>query len=101
MRINTSGATISAVVGGSGRPVLLLHGYPQTHVMWHKVASGLAERFTIVAADLRGYGDSEKPAAGADHFEYSKRAMAADQVRVMSALGFDRFARDYAAAFRS
>src|SRR5215470_18951789 len=56
MRINTSGATINAVVGGSGPPLLLLHGYPQTHVMWHKVAPALAERFTVVAADLRGYG---------------------------------------------
>jgi len=61
MRINTNGATINAVVGGSGPPVLMLHGYPQTHVMWHKVAPGLAERFTVVAADLRGYGDSSKP----------------------------------------
>ena len=92
MRINTSGATINAVVGGSGPPVLLLHGYPQTHVMWHKVAPGLAERFTVVAADLRGYGDSSKPADGTNHSNYSKRAMAKDQVEVMAHLGFEKFA---------
>src|SRR2546427_6578501 len=78
MRINTSGATINAVVGGSGPPVLMLHGYPQTHVMWHKVAPRLSERFTVVAADLRGYGDSSKPPDGANHANYSKRAMAKD-----------------------
>src|ERR1700741_1175145 len=76
VRINTGGATINAVMGGSGPPVLMLHGYPQTHVMWHKVAPGLAERFTVVAADLRGYGDSSKPPDGANHVNYSKRAMA-------------------------
>jgi len=65
MRITTSGATINAVVGGSGPPVLMLHGYPQTHVMWHKVAPGLAERFTVVAADLRGYGDRKEKAVDA------------------------------------
>jgi haloacetate dehalogenase len=92
MRINTSGATIHAVVGGSGPPLLLLHGYPQTHVMWHKVAPGLAERFTVVAADLRGYGDSSKPPDGANHANYSKRAMAKDQVEVMTHLGFEKFA---------
>ena len=92
MRINTSGAAINAVVGGSGPPVLLLHGYPQTHVMWHKVAPGLAERFTVVAADLRGYGDSSKPADGTNHSNYSKRAMAKDQVEVMTHLGFEKFA---------
>src|SRR5215468_10006698 len=92
MRINTSGATINAVVGGSGPPVLLLHGYPQTHVMWHKVAPGLAQRFTVVAADLRGYGDSSKPPDGTNHANYSKRAMAKDQVEVMTHLGFEKFA---------
>ncbi len=92
MRINTSGAAINAVVGGSGPPVLLLHGYPQTHIMWHKVAPGLAERFTVVAADLRGYGDSSKPADGTNHSNYSKRAMAKDQVEVMTHLGFEKFA---------
>jgi len=92
MRIDTSGATINAVMGGSGPPVLLLHGYPQTHVMWHKVAPGLAERFTVVAADLRGYGDSSKPPDGLNHVNYSKRAMAKDQVEVMTHLGFEKFA---------
>ena len=92
MRINTSGATINAVVGGSGPPVLMLHGYPQTHVMWHKVAPALAERFTVVAADLRGYGDSSKPPDGVNHVNYSKRAMAKDQVEVMAHLGFEKFA---------
>jgi haloacetate dehalogenase len=71
--------------------VLLLHGYPQTHVIWHRVAPRLAERFNVVASDLRGYGDSGKPATTADHAPYSKRAMAADQVALMKALGFGRF----------
>ena len=79
-------------IGGAGPPVLLLHGYPQTHVMWHKVAPSLAERFTVVAADLRGYGASGKPAGGDRHEAYSKRAMAADQAALMSGLGFARFA---------
>ena len=91
-RIQTSGAVINTVSGGSGPPVLLLHGYPQTHVMWHKVAPLLAERFTVVMTDLRGYGDSSKPAAGENHTNYSKRAMALDQIEVMRALGFNRFA---------
>lgn len=78
--------------GGSGPPLLLLHGYPQTHVMWHRVAPALAERFTVVAADLRGYGASGKPPGGEGHEGYSKRAMAADQVALMAGLGFERFA---------
>ena len=89
--IKTSGATIHAVVGGSGPPVILLHGYPQTHVMWHKIAPQLAQRFTIVAADLRGYGDSSKPPEGANHAGYSKRAMAQDMAEVMTQLGFQKF----------
>jgi haloacetate dehalogenase len=80
------------VQGGSGPPLLLLHGYPQTHVMWHKVAPLLARHFTVIATDLRGYGDSSKPPGGADHAGYSKRAMARDQVEAMSQLGFERFA---------
>ena len=90
--IKTSGATISAWIGGSGPPLLLLHGYPQTHVMWHKVAPTLAERFTVVATDLRGYGKSEKLDGGEAHVNFSKRAMALDQVEVMRQLGFARFA---------
>lgn len=91
-RIATSGATINLVTGGSGPPLLLLHGYPQTHVMWRKVAPRLARDFTLVIPDLRGYGDSSKPPAGADFAAYSKRALAQDQVEVMTALGFGRFA---------
>jgi haloacetate dehalogenase len=79
-------------VGGSGPPVLLLHGHPQSHVMWHRVAPKLAERFTVVCADLRGYGDSARPRGGGDHATYAKRAMAGDQVAVMNQLGFERFA---------
>jgi haloacetate dehalogenase len=91
-RIQTTGATINVVRGGSGPPLLLLHGYPQTHVEWHKIAPRLAERFTVVMTDLRGYGDSSKPPDGENHAGYAKRAMARDQVEVMRALGFDRFA---------
>ncbi len=90
-RIATSGATIHCVVGGSGAPLLLLHGYPQTHAIWHRVAPRLAQRYTVVCSDLRGYGDSSKPDGGAGHAGYSKRAMAKDQVEVMQALGFARF----------
>jgi haloacetate dehalogenase len=82
---------IHARRAGSGPPLLLLHGYPQTHVMWHAVAPALAEDFTVVACDLRGYGESDKPPTTADHWPYTKRAMARDQVAVMHALGFDRF----------
>jgi haloacetate dehalogenase len=77
--------------GGSGPPLLLLHGHPQTHVMWHRVAPALAERFTVIAPDLRGYGDSSKPASTADHAPYAKRAMAADQIALMRHFGFERF----------
>jgi haloacetate dehalogenase len=85
------GADIHLVVGGHGPPLLLLHGYPQTHVCWHRVVPLLADTFTIVAPDLRGYGDSGKPATDAAHEPYSKRRMAADQIRVMEQLGFNRF----------
>lgn len=91
-RIDTAGASINLVTGGSGPPLLLLHGYPQTHVMWRKVAPRLAADFTVVVPDLRGYGDSSKPPADADFAAYSKRALAQDQVEVMKALGHDRFA---------
>ena len=90
-RIKTSGAEIALVQGGSGSPLLLVHGYPQTHAIWHKVAPRLAERFTVVAPDLRGYGASSKPPTDDKHLPYSKRAMALDLVEAMTALGFDRF----------
>ncbi|MBZ5602388.1 MAG: alpha/beta hydrolase [Acidobacteriia bacterium] len=90
-KIQTTGATIHAISAGSGPPLLLLHGYPQTHVMWHRIAPRLAEKFTVIAADLRGYGDSSKPDDGKNHFGYSKRAMAQDQVEVMHHFGFDKF----------
>jgi haloacetate dehalogenase len=90
--IQANGVSIRVCHGGAGPPVLLLHGYPQTHLMWHRVAPLLAQRFTVVCADLRGYGDSGKPPGGGDHAAYSKRTMARDQLEVMGALGFERFA---------
>jgi haloacetate dehalogenase len=90
--IETAGTTIHLRTGGAGPPLLLLHGYPQSHVMWHLVAPRLAERFTVVCADLRGYGDSGKPGSDPEHAAYSKRASANDMVEVMAALGHDRFA---------
>jgi haloacetate dehalogenase len=90
-QITTSGTTINLVKGGDGPPLLLLNGYPQTHVMWHKIAPRLAEDFTVVAADLRGYGDSGKPHGDPQHLNYSKRAMAQDMVEVMQQLGFESF----------
>src|SRR5271168_4760318 len=91
-RIETSGAKINLVTGGSGPPLLLLHGYPQTHLMWRKLAPRLAAEFTVVVPDLRGYGDSAKPPTGPDNAGCSKRALALDQVETMAALGFERFA---------
>jgi haloacetate dehalogenase len=85
-------ASIHGRIGGEGPPLLLLHGYPQTHAMWHRVAPMLASRFTVVVADLRGYGRSSKPSTSPDHAPYSKRAMAADMVAVMAELGHPRFA---------
>lgn len=89
--LDVGGIRIALERAGHGPPLLLLHGYPQTRTCWHLVAPRLVRRFTVVAADLRGYGDSGKPAGSPDHREYSKRAMANDLVAVMSALGFDRF----------
>jgi haloacetate dehalogenase len=89
--IETGHVAIRVRHGGGGPPVLLLHGFPQTHMMWHNVAPRLAREFTVIAADLRGYGGSSKPLTTADHEPYSKRAMAGDMVTVMERLGFDRF----------
>jgi haloacetate dehalogenase len=83
--------SVHARVGGDGPPLLLLHGFPQSHLMWHPVAPGLAERFTVVAADLPGYGDSFRPPVSDDHAGHAKRALAADLVAVMAELGHDRF----------
>ena len=91
-QVHAGDVSINLVRGGEGPPVLLLHGYPQTHVMWHRVAPLLSEHFTVVCADLRGYGDSSKPPADAEHETYSKRTMARDQLAVMRALGYERFA---------
>ncbi|HYG55419.1 MAG TPA: alpha/beta hydrolase [Burkholderiales bacterium] len=90
-RIKTSGATINLVIGGEGPPLLMLHGYPQTHAMWHKVAPELARDYTVVCADLRGYGDSSKPKGLPGHANYSKRAVALDMVEVMEDLGFLKY----------
>ena len=86
-----NGIQIAATIGGSGPPLLLLHGHPQTRAIWHRAAAQLAQHHTVVAADLRGYGDSSKPAGSPDHGNYAKRAMAQDQVALMQHLGFDRF----------
>ncbi len=90
--IHHDGVTLRVRSGGSGPPLLLLHGHPQTHAMWHRVAPALAERFTVVAMDLRGRGDSSRLPSSADHAFYSKRVMAADAVAAMRAFGFERFA---------
>jgi haloacetate dehalogenase len=90
-RIGTAETDIRCVVGGDGPPVLMLHGYPQTHVTWHRVAPALARHYTVVCADLRGYGDSGKPPSDASHAAYSKRAMAQDMVELMRDLGHPQF----------
>ena len=90
-RVATSGAEINCVIGGAGPPLLLLHGAPQSHASWFACAPELAKHYTVVAADLRGYGDSSKPPDGENHANYSKRAMALDQVEVMRHFGFDSF----------
>ena len=91
-RVGTRGAELQAVIGGSGPPLLLIHGAPLTHLSWFRVAPELAKHYTVIAADLRGYGDSSKPADGDRHINYSKRAMAQDQIDLMKHFGFDRFA---------
>ncbi len=90
--LETDRGTIHARVGGSGPPLLLIHGYPQTHLMWHAAAPLLAQRFTVVATDLAGYGDSLRPIPAPDHAPHSKRALARDQLQAMASLGHDRFA---------
>ena len=89
--IDTGEAVLRVRHGGSGPPLLLLHGHPQTHVMWHKLAPRLAQDFSVVMADLRGYGDSSKPPTAPDHAPYSKRAMARDQLALMRQLGYEQF----------
>jgi haloacetate dehalogenase len=92
IQVQTSEALINGVMGGSGPPVLLLHGWPQTHVEWQLVAAALAKAFTVIAVDMRGYGDSSKPLDGNNHEGYSKRATARDQIELMQHLGFEHFA---------
>ena len=86
-----NGIQIAGHIGGSGSPLLLLHGHPQTHAIWHKLAPALMKSHTLVMTDLRGYGDSSKPQGDVDHSNYSKRVVAQDQVEVMNQLGFDHF----------
>jgi len=90
--VDTPRGPVHARLGGAGPPLLLLHGYPETHLMWHPVAPGLAERYTVVAADLPGYGDSFLPPVSEDHAAHSKRALAEDLLAAMAALGHERFA---------
>ena len=90
-RTEVNGTTINYLRGGSGPALLLLHGHPQTHAMWHRVAPRLAEHYSVVAADLRGYGDSGKPVGLPDHSNYSKRVMGQDQIDLMASLGFPQF----------
>ena len=89
--VDTGEAVLRVRQGGSGPPLLLLHGHPQTHVMWHKLAPRLAQHFSVVLADLRGYGESSKPPTAPDHAPYSKRAMARDMVALMRQLGHEQF----------
>jgi Predicted hydrolases or acyltransferases (alpha/beta hydrolase superfamily) len=86
-RLTTQGADINVASAGSGPPLLLLHGYPQTHYMWHKTAPALSQHFHVICPDLRGYGDSSKPESNAQHTPYSKREMAKDMVEIMQQLG--------------
>ncbi len=90
--IETTGTSINVVTGGNGPPLLLLHGFPQTNILWRKIAPDLARDYTLIMPDLRGYGDSGKPPAGNNHVNYSKRSMARDQIEVVEKLGFREFA---------
>ncbi len=90
-QLDVNGTTINLVKGGSGTPMLMLHGYPQTHAMWNKIAPRLSKDFTVVCPDLRGYGDSAKVEGDPEHMNYSKRVMAQDQVDVMKQLGYEKF----------
>src|SRR5215469_1527079 len=90
-KVNVAETEIFIRRKGSGRPLLLLHGFPETHLMWHAVAPALADAFTVVCADLRGYGASGKPPSSPDHAPYAKTAMSRDMVRLMKTLGFSRF----------
>jgi haloacetate dehalogenase len=89
--ISVSGGSIFTTVAGTGPPLLLLHGFPQTHLMWRDVAPLLASEFTVICADLRGYGASACPPSTPDHLPYSKRAMAAEMVELMEKFGFSEF----------
>src|SRR5690349_14091863 len=89
--IDLGAVTVRVRHGGSGPPLLLLHGHPQTHMMWHAIAPLLARDFTVIAPDLRGYGESSKPESAPDHMPYSKRVMALDQIALMKHFGFERF----------
>jgi len=107
-RVDVGDVVLRVRHGGSGPPVLLLHGHPRTHATWNRVAPLLADRFTVVCPDLRGYGESSKPATTPDHAPYSKRAMASDCVALMRELGHERFclagqtaARTWRSAWRS
>ncbi len=90
-KIALGAVTLNTCMGGSGPPLLLLHGYPQTHVMWHKVVPTLAQHFTVICPDLRGYGDSDCPPSDSQHLAYSKRTTAQDLIDLMTHLGFSRF----------
>lgn len=90
-KIERAGVALHGRIGGSGPPLLLLHGHPQSHAMWHRVAPDLARRFTVVMMDLRGYGDSDRPEADVEHAVYSKREMARDALAVMQSHGFGQF----------
>ena len=88
---NVNGINIHYKIGGQGYPLLLLHGYPQTHVMWRKIVPDLSKKYTVVCPDLRGYGDSAKPPSDSKHYNYSKKVMSQDQSELMKSLGFDKY----------